>query len=1490
MLLLLVTGLLIATPTVQTKIAKYLVTNLNNRYGIDINVNEVALTIYGGVKLKKVLIKDYKNDTLIFSKTIYTNILDFKKLLDGDLLFGDLKLDGLVFNLVTYKGEKDSNLDIFIGKFEDKKPNLTGIHTLFNARNVVISNSRLLLIDYNSIVPKDLDLKKWNAKIANLNIYGPEVNVDILKMSFLDHRGLFVENLKSNFSYTKNKMQLNDLDFVTKESAFKGKIIMSYNKDNKDFANFNDKVIFDITIDSASLASNDIHHFYNEIGKDQQFKIKSKIGGTLNNLFFTNLNLSDKKNTQIIGDVNFKNLFGKRELNQEFYMNGKFDKISSSYDNLSLLLPNVLGKKLPSSLKKLGQFNISGESEITLKKIFADVTMNTALGKISTSLEMSNIDNIDNADYSGHINLDNFDIGTFLNRKNVGKITLSADVNGKGFTQNYLRTNFSGRIDKVFYNNYNYSNIVLNGSFKKPIFVGKITVRDPNLAMNFDGIIDLSKKSNRYIFDSKIDFVDLKKLNFIKDSLSKFTGNVKLNVVGSNIDNLVGKININNASYQNPKTIYTFEDFELNSSFDALNVRTISINSPDIIEGQIVGKFKFDQLSKMLQNAVGSLYTNYKPNKISKNQFLKFDFSIYNKIIEIFYPDIEIAKNTRINGNINSDNDEFKFNFKSPQIAAFKNYFDNLKIEVDNKNPLFNTYIELDSVRTKYYKIKEFSLINVTQNDTLFLRSEFKGGNKGEDSYNLNLFHTINNDNKNVIGIKKSEVKFKDNLWFLNEKDNDENKIIFDKKLTEFILDNIIMSHENESISLFGNMENKRNKDLKLSFKDVDLNKISPSLEKFKVDGILNGELNILQKENIYQPAADVNIENLKINNTDLGKLNLDIAGDDNLEKFKIIASLENKNVASLSAKGNLSIANNKTEIDLDLDFNKFNLGILSTIGGTTITDIKGFASGNARIEGLASDIDINGRLYLDNAGLKIPYLGLNYGFEDQSIIDVSKTKFIIRNAVIIDQLYKTKGILKGFIQHKFFSDWKLDLNLESENILVLDTKDNEDTSFFGKAFILGDATIKGPVSGLFINVNAKSNKGTDIKIPINDAETIGEKSYIHFVTVKEKNNIKIGNTDPTVNYDGLELNFDLEVTPEANVEILINREGHKMSGRGYGSLNMAINTLGKFNMTGNFQVIEGQYDFKYGGIINKTFDVKKYGTIVWTGDPLKADLNLEAIYKTTANPGVLLENPSFNKKVPVNLTIGIKGNLGNPEPDFNIDFPTVNSILKSEIQTKLDDKDIRQKQALVLLSTGSFLSPDGINQTALTSNLYEKASSLFDDLFQDKDSKIKLGVGFNGADKTPTGQTNTGGRVDVNITSQLNERISINGKLGVPVGGVNEAAIVGNLEVLYRVNEDGTLNLRVFNRENEINYIGEGIGYTQGGGISYEVDFDTFKELLSKINFFKRKAEKDKIKKTNDFEIPDSELRINKNPEKDKKKSKDDSKPNIEAIPLDEN
>ncbi|GEP51795.1 DUF490 domain-containing protein [Flavobacterium noncentrifugens] len=1434
------------------------------------------------MKLKKVLIRDHHKDTLIYADRIKTNILDFKQMTDGDLHFGVIRLDGLVFNLKQYKGEAGTNLDRFIAAFSSGKPSTKKF--LMTAENAYFTNGRFLLIDENRANPKDVDFKKIESEIKNFKIHGPEVTMKIVKMSMLDYRGLFVENLASDFTYTKTNIKLENLDLKTKESFMKGKVILNY--DRKDFSDFNNKVKFDIKVDSATLATNDIRYFYKELGKDKKFNLHATIKGTLNDLTATNLRLIDNYNSQIIGNVNFKNLFGKE--NQFFYMNGNFSKVSSTYKNLVGLLPNVLGEKLPSSLEKLGQFLLSGRAEITAKTIDTDFYMKTVLGNVKSNLVMTDIDNIDNATYVGNIILEDFDIGSFLDRKDIRKVSMNVDVDGKGFTEKYLDTKFSGDIFKLNYNNYTYTKIIVDGSFKKPFFSGKVFINDPNLFMDFAGSVNFSKKKYLYDFHTKIDYANLNKLHFVKDSTAIFKGDVVMKISGNSLDNLQGSVFINQTSYQNNKDTYLFDDFTITSSFDEDRVRKITVDSPDIINGKIVGKYQFGQLRKMVENSIGSLYANYNPNIIKKGQFLKFNFTIYNKVIDVFYPEINIGENTNFRGSINSDNNDFKFNFSSPKISAFDNSFDNIQIEIDNKNPLFNTYIAMDSIKTKQYKISDFNVINVTRNDTLFVRSEFKGGDQAQDYFNLNLYHTITKDKQSVVGLQKSEMKFKDYLWYLNENDSDDNKVVFDKALKNFSIDNIVMSHEQQKIELGGILKGKNYKDLKLNFTDVDLEKVLPTLSKFTIAGNLNGVVNFKENNAVYQPTASINIDSLYVNSIALGKMNLNIEGDDSLQKFYLNSSIENENVESFSANGDISIINKKTNLDLDLNFDDFNLGVLGSLGAGVLSNVRGFASGRSNIAGDVENLEINGRLFMKGAGMGIPYLNVDYGIEDGAIVDVTKDKFLFRNVMIKDTKYQTIGRLNGNIGHKNFGNWKLDLNIDSERLLALDTQDSEDAAYFGTAFINGSASVSGPTNGLFIKVNAKSEKGTAVKIPINNAEATGDNNYIHFVTANEKFNLKKGIVDNTRNYNGLELEFDFDITPDAEVEVILDRNsGHGMKGKGYGSLLFKINTLGKFNMWGDFQAYEGTYNFRYGGLINKKFDVKKGGSITWEGDPMRAVLNIEAVYKTTANPAVLLDNSSLNKKVPVEVVIGLKGNLTNPEPDFDINFPTVSSVLKSEIQTKLDDKDIRQKQALILLSTGGFLSVEGVNQTTLTNNLYEKFSDIFGDIFKDDDGKIVVGVDLVAADRTPG--TESDGRFGVTVSSKVSERITINGKLGVPVGGINESAVVGDVEVQYRVNEDGTMNLRVFNRENDINYIGEGIGYTQGIGISYEVDFDTFTELINRV--FKKKIE---VEKKSDIEVPDSQLApeyINFQPEKKAETPKKPAtvKPNSEAVPNDD-
>ncbi|WP_264564528.1 translocation/assembly module TamB domain-containing protein [Flavobacterium sp. N3904] len=1404
--------------------------SINDDFGLNMNIDEVQLTVFGGVKFKKVLILDHHNDTLIYTKRINTTILGAKRLLDGDLIFGDLIMDGVVFNLKTYKKEKKTNLDYFIDAFGPPSKTPSEKHFLLTASKIDLSNGHFILTDENNETPKAVDFTRLNISVANFKIYGPEVYANIQKMSFLDHRGLYVENVKGLYSFTQQHMKLEKMELKTKESSVKGNVTLNYAIE--DFSDFQNKVEFDFKIDKATLASNDIRCFYDELAKYQYFRMKAHITGPLNNLKFLDLSLKDNRNTQLEGFINFKNLLGDKD--QKFYMNGKFDKLTTNYDDLIRILPNVLGPKLPIILKKLGDISIVGNSQITTTSIHANLAMTTSLGHVKSNFSIKDMDQSDKAAYVGYVVLNDFNIGNFLDNKDLSKVSLNIDVDGKGFSEKYLNTSLKGVVSNMDYNGYNYKNINLNGNFKLPLYKGTVTVNDPNLKMNFDGLVDLSQKEKKYDFQIKIDKAELHKLKFVNDTISQFKGDIIVDLQGNTIEDIHGNIYVNTANYTNSKDNYEFDDFNINSSFDEKRIRTIKVTSPDIADGEIVGKYKFSELKSLVSNSLGSLYTNYKPLKVNKGQFLKFNFNVYSKIVEVFFPEIKISENTIVRGNINSDINEFKFNFNSPVITASDNTFDNIRISIDNKNPLYNAYIELDSIKTKMYKIRDFSLINVTSKDTLFFRTEFKGGSKGEDYFNLDLYHTINKENKNVVGFSKSEIKLKNSLWFLNELNKPNNRIVFDKELKEFNLEDFILSNKRQEISLNGLFRGKDYKDFKVKFKDVNVNEFTSAQESFKIFGNLNGEVNYKQNKLEYEPTASLVIDSLNVNDYDLGVLNFNIKGDKEFKKFLVYSTIENKMFESFSADGSFEIENKDTNFDLNLKFDQFNLATLSSLGGDVISNIRGLVSGNATIGGSVKKPEINGRLYVNEGGLTIPYLNVDYALNEKTIIDLTGEKFLFRNTILTDTKYKSSGILNGVVEHKNFSDWKLDLTINSKRLVALDTKDSEDAAYFGTAFINGTATIKGPADGLFIKVDAKSEKGTAVKIPINNAESVGENSFIHFVTPKEKYNLENGIIEKTKNYNGLELEFDLEITPNAEVEVILDRNsGHGMKGRGNGNLLLKINTLGKFNMWGDFLPFDGTYNFKYGGLIDKKFKIKKGGSIIWEGNPMKAQLNLEAVYKTAANPAILIANSSVNKKVEVDVVIGIRGDLASPEPDFMIEFPTITSVLKSELETELADKDIRQTQALYLLSTGNFLSPDGSNQ-AVASSLYETATSMLGDIVQSKDEKFEMNFNIVSPDNRPSTQTD--GRFEAIVSSKVNERITINGKIGVPFGGVNESAVVGDIDVKYRINEDGTFNFHAFNKENDINYVGQDIGYTQGLGITYEVDFDTFTELVDKM------------------------------------------------------
>lgn len=650
----------------------------------------------------------------------------------------------------------------------------------------------------------------------------------------------------------------------------------------------------------------------------------------------------------------------------------------------------------------------------------------------------------------------------------------------------------------------------------------------------------------------------------------------------------------------------------------------------------------------------------------------------------------------------------------------------------------------------------------------------------------------------------------------------------------------------------------------------MELSSFLPEIDSLKLNGQLSGNLDYVQQGNMYSPEAVLSVKDFEVNSFKQGDLRINVIGDNSYQKYNVDLSIDNKNVKSISATGNVDFSEKRPIIDLVVFLEDFQLKAFSPLGQDVLSSLRGSIDGDFTLSGFLGNPDMDGTLTLKNAGLKFPYLNVDYDLDGESTVSVDKQSFILNDIKLRDTKYQSEGILKGSITYSNLEQWFLQISLESDNLLVLDTQDTEESLYYGTAFMDGNALIYGLTDKLNIDVNAKTNPNTSFVVPLRDIETVDSYKLIHFKSEK----IDFDERQKRIAEEALKrlsLNIDLEVTKDAKARVVIDEDnGSQLSGSGSGNLRIEINTIGKFNMFGDYVIDNGTYDFKYGGIINKPFTIQKGGTISWTGNPFDANLDVTAIYKAKANPAVLLENFNSNRNIDVDLITRISGGLFSSKQDLDIQLANVDPTIASELDFILNDNNINQKttQFISLLATGTFTNPNTNNFNAGVSVAGTASSAIaaaISNLLNSPDSKFKLGIDYlQGTRDNEIERLNIDNQVDVSLSTQLSDRVLINGKVGVPVGGQTQSSVVGEVKVEILLNKDGNFRGVIFNRQNEIQYTTEEEGYTQGVGLSYQVNFNNLSELLTKLGVKKNKVKKSSKKVVKDSLILNEKKLIN--------------------------
>ena len=140
---------------------------------------------------------------------------------------GKVSFDSLFLNVVKYKNEDQSNLDIFIEKV---KPDDARIKQL-SATSIKLNQSKVKFTDLNKADSAKQLFSNMNAKLVDLNSHFNDFSTQIEEMSlFADHQNIQILNLEAFCSFGSEGAEFQNFKIITPNSQFITDVSMQYPK------------------------------------------------------------------------------------------------------------------------------------------------------------------------------------------------------------------------------------------------------------------------------------------------------------------------------------------------------------------------------------------------------------------------------------------------------------------------------------------------------------------------------------------------------------------------------------------------------------------------------------------------------------------------------------------------------------------------------------------------------------------------------------------------------------------------------------------------------------------------------------------------------------------------------------------------------------------------------------------------------------------------------------------------------------------------------------------------------------------------------------------------------------------------------------------------------------------------------------------------------------------------------------------------------------
>ncbi len=1310
-------------------------------------------------------------------------------------------------------------------------------------------------IDFRHLRLEDIQLGIDNIRLTNNSLL-----LRLEQLSAKSNSGFVLDKFNAKQIYFgPKKAALVDFQLKTAHSFISRHINLSYQNLN-DFEQFAQKVNLDIQLDQGRLALGEIVHLFPSLAKNEFVKnnmdlgviVQGRASGTIDKLKINQLKLNIGDDVRLAGDVSIKDISTPNNTR----LNLVLERFSSNVHTLSKLLP---GFQAPKSIYTVGNFNFKGYFDGFYKDFVAYGLLDTEIGSADLNIKLDFGNSVEEARYSGTLNLIEFDLGKWTSNADIGKITAFIDIKeGRGLTKQSAQALLDAKISSLMYKAYLYKDIHLEGDVNNSVLDGAITSEDENLKFDFAGTLDFSQDHPEYNFKTKIFSVDLRRLNITKKPII-IRGIATLNASDIKPESLEGSFVFRDFSVRlNDSATFEFDSISVLSTTQADGSKKLKVNGDlfDLnVEGQYRPNLVYPSLLRLLQKTYPEFYEQLQlpsPKYVEHSQAQNFDFYLNIKnsknLSQAFGLSLDTLRDVQLDGYYREQNNEFRLTSYTDQLKWGKTELFGVGFNCYQNGDELQSDIFIDSMSySGKYAFRAFIFEQQLTQDSLF----FNLNTGGMENVVENLYvsgSVFREDSRFALRVEPQDLAILNELWKINP----HNKILFDKQFLR--AENVHLTNGKEKLYL----KTYEDKGIELGTEHFDLDFLNKIWVYDKLD--FRGDFFLrLKNNNVFDLEhfeLNASMDSLFINDDYYGALDLSTKMKDVKKPVELQLTIDDldKNLSAtgvLIPKGFGTPPSQSEFVDLSIVLDNYPAKMIEYWIGEGVENTKGNVDVDLKIDGTIDDLQMNGRARLHNVETRVIYLGCTYKTNDP-IIEISSNFIDATGGELIDK-YGNRAKVVGGITHRMMNNLGLDVSLHGTHFLALDTDKFQAEGYYGHA--IGDVRVEftGLIDAPDIRIFGRPTTGTKLFIPLDDNS---EQEQANFVVFDHKSN------DPDVEKTkkdrfkiaGVNIDMDLEVDNKSEIKIILD-EDNVITGRGNGNIKVLLNRSGDFNIYGDYFVESGNYTYSYQDFVPRIFEVQRGGTISWSGDPFNAQMNIKADYITSTSIYSFIEEffasdvnqelrEEARKNQRVKVIMLIDGPLLKPNINFDLEFlnlPT--GQLANYINTKVNalqaDPNLLNMQVFGLLLTGGFLPESNLVSSIVNAdNAFNTVTDFIAGQLSQYVSQL-IGSAVTNLDFVSDFNVQLNFRQYKDIIANRNDQVYqlypeiefLEGKIVLSGGayfinsqGVNGTYIANDVKFEYDISSDGQFKVRLY-QISDLEFGSRKIEL--GVGLRYSKEFD---------------------------------------------------------------